>query len=173
MGQKKRIIMSNFFRIISNLIYFTIITKRKYQKEHLDEKVILCDASKAVKLPINKDPEYGKEWITSRRCSFILSNKSIKAGDWNIHIHDISRTELIKFNSLYGKGMVLKIRTINDENYQFGMQYNKIIEEQKAIKINEIRDEKLKKSLFSKVIRMIAIGYIIYMVIDYFIMSKI
>ncbi len=162
--------MNNLIRLLSNLIYFSFLTKKRYQKEHPDETVVLCDASKAVKLPVDKEPEYGREWVTSRRCSFLLSNKAIKAGNWTILLQDIAKTELIKFNYMYGKGMVLKVSTLNNENYQFGMQYNKAVEVQDFLELSEVREQRLKKSTLSMLLRVLAVGYILYVILDHFIL---
>ena len=163
--------MNSFIRKLSNLLYLSAVTKKKYQKEHPDEKIILCDASKAIELSEDKDPEYGKEWITARRCSVIITDKTIVAGNWTIPLDDIDVSELIKFNSLVGKGMVLKVKTKNGKHYQFGMQYNKNLEKQNALTFDSIREGKIKKSLFSKVIRILALGYILYKVLEYFVLN--
>ncbi|OHD07950.1 MAG: hypothetical protein A2086_01470 [Spirochaetes bacterium GWD1_27_9] len=162
--------MSDIIRKITNIIYNSNSIRKKYLLENPSEKIIMCDASKSVKLDEDKTPEYGKEWITAKRCVFIFSDKKIKAGKWEIPINQIDNAELIKFSTLYGKGMVLKISTIQNEYYQFGLQYNKEIENQNILNF-KISEQKLKLSLFSIIIRIIAISFLIYYIITKFIIK--
>ncbi|HBD94751.1 MAG: hypothetical protein A2015_01550 [Spirochaetes bacterium GWF1_31_7] len=160
--------MSEVIRKVTNFIYNTKSKRKKFVFSYPDEKIILCDAAKGVKLKNDKVPEYGKEWVIAKRCALLISEKQIIAGNWNINISDIKEAEVIKFGTIYGKGMVLKINTNNNEYYQFGLQYNKVLEEQNIITIN-IKKQELKLSIFSLLIRLLALGFLLYYIITKFI----
>ena len=160
--------MSEVIRKVTNFIYNTKSKRKHFSESFPNEKIILCDASKAVKLKRDKNPEYGKEWVIAKRCALLISEKQIIAGNWNINISDIKEAEVIKFGTIYGKGMVLKINTNNNEYYQFGLQYNKVLEEQNIITIN-IKKQELKLSIFSLLIRLLALGFLLYYIITKFI----
>ena len=157
--------MSDLMRNITNFIYNTKSKRKHFSESFPNEKIILCDASKAVKLKRDKNPEYGKGWIVSERWSLIISDKQINAGNWIINNSDINNAELIKFKTIYGKAMVLKINTNNDEHYQFGLQYNKTLEKQDIFSI-KISEQKLKLSLLSIMIRLVFFILLIYYLLE-------
>lgn len=95
----------------------------------------------------------------------LLTDKRIKCGQWNIPLEEIVSSELIKINTTFGPGQVLKIATKDQNNFQFGMQMNKEWTDQDVLPLT-LEKGKLKNSLFSMAIRLILIGYIIYWIIE-------
>ena len=73
----------------------------------------------------------------------------------------ISNAQLLKINSLFGGGQVLKVQTTDDKNYQFGMQLNPEWTSQQRLPLT-LEKGQLKHSAFSIIVRLIAVGYLIY-----------
>ena len=82
-------------------------------------------------------------------------------------LDDIESAQLIKINSLFGGGQVLKIQTKDDRYYQFGMQINPDWTLQTAL-VLLVEKGQLKYSTFSIVVRLLLIGYLLYWVYDRF-----
>ena len=85
-----------------------------------------------------------------------------------IQLEQIQSSQLLKFKSLFGDGVVLKLQTIDGTNYQFGMQINPEWIEQEVIPL-AYEQAKIKHSPFSVIVRIIAISYLIYWVYERFI----
>lgn len=152
-----------FNKITKNIVDFIYGTKKarvKFELENPHENVLAADASKGIITNSNENVARGTNWVTSQRAVVMLTNSKIICGKWKIPIEEIQSSKLIKINSLFGDGMVLKIQTKNDENYQFGMQINPEWIEQKALPLN-FKNGKVKYSIFSIVIRILAIAYLI------------
>ncbi|MCI2230405.1 hypothetical protein MC378_14595 [Polaribacter sp. MSW13] len=143
-----------------DFIYGTNRLRVKYELSNPNEKVFASDASKGIITNSNKDIVRGTNWVTSQRAVVMLTNSKIICGKWNIPINEIQSSQLIKINSLFGGGVVLKIQTGNNENYQFGMQINPEWIEQKVLPLT-FENGKVKYSIFSIIIRILAIGYLI------------
>lgn len=144
-----------------DLIYGTGRVRRKYQTENPSESVFAADASKGIVTTNNQDITRGLDWVTSQRAVVLLTDKKIVCGKWKIPLENIQKTQLIKINSLFGGGQVLKIQTKDDKNYQFGMQVNPEWTNQQALPLT-LEKGQVKHSAFSIIVRMIIVGYIIY-----------
>jgi len=150
---------------ITDFIYGTGRVRRQFSTQNPDEKVLAADASKGIMTKGNNDVKRGLDWVTSQRAVVLLTDKRIKCGQWNIPLEEIESSELIKINTTFGPGQVLKISTKDHNNFQFGMQMNKEWTDQEVIPLT-LEKGKLKNSLFSIAIRLILIGYIIYWIIE-------
>ena len=150
---------------ITDFIYGTQRVKRKYLSEHPDEKVFAADASKGILTKGESGIIRGFDWVTSQRAVVLLTDKRIKCGKWDISIDKIADAKLVKINSTFGSGQVLKIHTTDDDNFQFGTQMNHEWTTQKVLPLT-FEKGKLKYSLFSIIIRIILLAYVIYWIIE-------
>jgi hypothetical protein len=149
---------------ITDFIYNTGKVKRKYLTDYPDERILAADASKGIITKGNEEVQRNSAWITSQRAVLLLTNKRIKCGKWNIPLDNINAAQLAKIQTTFGPGQVLKIETKDQVNYQFGMQMNREWTEQTVLPLTLV-NEKLKFSLFSLVIRLLLLGYLIYWII--------
>lgn len=151
-----------------DLIYGTGRAKRKFERDNPNEKVIAADASKGIVTTTNQDVQHGLEWVTSQRAIVLLTEKKLVCGKWTIPLEAISKAQLLKVNSLFGGGQVLKVQTTDDKNYQFGMQLNPEWTNQQQLPLT-LEKGQVKHSAFSIIIRLIAVGYLIYWIYERFI----
>ena len=152
--------MNKLLKLFVDFIYRTS-SKRKKFESRTNEKVLAADASKGISTMRNADIKRGANWVASQRAVILLTNTQIVCGKWTIPLDIVSDAKLVKVKSLFGGGQILKIDTINNESYQFGMQINDEWINQTALKL-KVEDGKIKMSAFSWIIRIIAIGYLIY-----------
>lgn len=150
-----------------DLIYGTGRARRKFELDHPTEKVLAADASKGIVTTTNQDIQRGVDWVTSQRAVVMLTNKKIICGKWTIPLDTISTAQLLKINSLFVSGQVLKIQTTDDKNYQFGMQLNPEWTTQTLLPLT-LEKGQLKYSAFSIVVRLILLGYFIYWLYERF-----
>ena len=87
---------------------------------------------------------------------------------WTISLDTITSAQLLKINSLFGGGQVLKVQTTDDNNYQFGMQLNPEWTNQKRLPL-KLEKGQVKHSAFSIIVRLIVVGYLIYWLYERFI----
>lgn len=151
-----------------DLIYGTGRARRKFERDNPNEKVIAADASKGIVTTTNQEIRRGLDWVTSQRAVVMLTDKKIICGKWIIPFDTIATAQLIKTNSLFGGGQVLKIQTADDKNYQFGMQLNPKWTNQQQLKLT-LEKGQVKHSPFSIIVRLIAVGYLIYWLYERFI----
>ena len=144
-----------------DLIYGTRSVRRKFQAKNPTETVLASDASKGIMTTNNQDIKRGIDWVISQRAVVLLTDKKIICGKWTIPLDNIKSAQLLKISSLFSSGQVLKIQTNDDKNYQFGMQMNLEWINQKKLPLTLEKGE-VKNSLFSIIVRIIAIGYLIY-----------
>ena len=144
-----------------DLIYGTERVRRKYEETNPDEKVVAADAAKGIITNQDQAITRGTDWITSQRAIVLLTSKRVVCGKWKIPIEQIQSSQLLKFRSLFGEGAVLKLQTVDGTNYQFGMQINPEWTEQQIIPLT-YEQAKIKHSAFSVIVRIVAIGYLIY-----------
>ena len=147
----------NILKKITDFIYGTRQVRRQYSTENPDEKVLAADASKGIMTKGNNDVRRGLDWVTSQRAVVLLTNKRIKCGQWNIPLEEIVSSELVKINTSFGPGQVLKITTKDQNNFQFGMQVNGEWTDQKVLSLT-IEKGELKNSIFSTVLRLMLLG---------------
>jgi len=160
--------INRLFKGFVDLIYGTGRARRKFERLNPGEKVLAADASKGIITKDNQDIQRGHDWVTSQRAVVLLTNKKIICGKWTIPLDIISTAQLIKINSLFGSGQVLKVQTVYGENYQFGMQINPEWTSQQRLPLT-LEKGKVKHSVFSIIIRIIAIGYLFYWFYEQFI----
>ena len=150
-----------------DLIYGTKQVRKKFELDHPTEKVLAADASKGIITSSNEDVTRGLNWITSQRAVILLTDDKIVCGKWTIPLHTIASAKLMKFSSLLGGIHVLKIQTVDNVNYQFGMQLNSEWTKQQRIPLT-LEKGKVKQSTFSTLVRLFALGYLIYLLYERF-----
>jgi hypothetical protein len=158
--------MDKFFKLLVDFFFRTNAKRKKFETLE-NEKVLAADGSKGIMTKENKEITRGADWIISQRAVIFLTNKRIVCGKWNIPIEKISRATLVKIKSIFGGGQVLKIDTIDNESYQFGMQNNNEWINQNVLNIT-VEDGNVKTSLFSWLLRIIVFGYLIYWLLQEF-----
>lgn len=152
---------------IVDIIYGTERTRRNFERDNPNEKVLAADASKGIMTTTNQEIQRGLDWVTSQRAVVLLTDKNLVCGKWTIPLDTISTAKLLKINSLFGGGQVLKVQTIDNKNYQFGMQLNpEWINQQQLPLILE--KGQVKNSAFSIMVRLIVFGYLIYWIYEKF-----
>ena len=162
--------MNKLMKEFVDLIYGTGRERRKYQLTNPTENVLAADASKGIVTTNNQDIQRGFDWVTSQRAVVLLTDTKIVSGKWIIPLDTIDTIQLLKINSLFGAGQVLKVQTKDDKNYQFGMQLNPEWTNQQVIPLTLVKGQ-IKYSLFSVVVRVILIAYFIYWLYDRFIQN--
>lgn len=151
-----------------DLIYRTRRVRRKFERDNPNEKVLAADASKGIVTTTNQDIQRGLDWVTSQRGVVLLTDQKLVCGKWTIPLDNISKAQLLKINSLFGGGQVLKVQTTDNKNYQFGMQLNPEWTSQQRLPLT-LEKGQIKHSAFSIIVRLIAVGYLIYWVYERFI----
>jgi hypothetical protein len=129
--------------------------------------VLAADASKGIVTTTNHEIQRGLDWVTSQRAVVLLTDKKIVCGKWTIPLDRVSKAQLLKINSLFGGGQVLKVQTTDDKNFQFGMQINPEWTNQQLLPLT-LEKGRVKNSVFSIVVRIIGISYLIYWLYERF-----
>ncbi|MEQ1732732.1 MAG: hypothetical protein ABL940_03615 [Bacteroidia bacterium] len=160
--------INQLLKRLIDLIYGTRRIKRKFELSNPSERVFATDASKGIMTTTNQDIKRGLNWATSQRAIVILTDQKIICGNWIIPLDSISTAQLVKINSLFGGGQVLKIQTTDDKNYQFGMQLNPEWTSQKKLPLT-LEKGQIKHTTISIILRLIAVGYLIYWIYERFI----
>lgn len=148
--------------------YGTGRVRRKYELDHPNEKVLAADASKGIVTKTHQDIQRGLDWVMSQRAVVLLTDKKLVCGKWTIPLDTITTAQLLKINSLFGSGQVLKVQTTDDKNYQFGMQLNPEWTSQQRLPLT-LEKAPVKNSPFNSVVRLVAVGYLIYWIYTRFI----
>ena len=144
--------MKKTLKSLTDLMYRTKRTRRKFELDNPDEVVLAADASKGI-IATDHNLQRGPQWITSQRAVILLTDKRIICGKWTIPLDTISFASLLT----YGTGQVLMLETNTGEKYQFGMQYNPEWESQQVLSL-AFGKVKAKYSLFSIVVRVILVS---------------
>ena len=150
-----------------DLIYGVGRVKANYLKTNPTEKIFAADGSKGITTKGDKGIERGLEWVTSQRAVVLLTDKRIQSGKWSIPLENIETAQLLKINSLFGPGQVLKLKTRDDNHYQFGMQFNPEWRNQNVLPLT-IEQGHVKTSTFTLIMRLILVGYMIYGLLEVF-----
>lgn len=153
-----------------DLLYGTRRVRRKFVINNPNEKVLAADASKGILTTTNEDIQRGLEWVTSQRAVILLTDKKLVCGKWTIPLDTITTAQLLKINSLFGDGQVLKVQTTDHKNYQFGMQLNPEWTSQQLLPLT-IEKGHVKNSAYSIIVRLIAVGFLIYWIYERFIVN--
>lgn len=146
-----------------NVIYGTNRAVKKFKLNHPNEQIIAASGVKGVKSTPKSEVDTGAQWVVARRAVAILTDKRIKCGDWDIPLSAINSAELILLRGLISKGQLLNISTKDNVGYQLGMQLNKDWLKSEQLNLS-YTNKKLKVSTFSWVMRIILIGYLIYLI---------
>ena len=157
-----------FLKGLADLLYGTERTRRKFERDNPYEKVLAADASKGIVTTTNHDIQRGMDWVTSQRAVVLLTDKKLVFGNWTIPLDTISTAQLFKINSLLGGGQVLKVQTTDDKNYQFGMQLNPEWTSQQRLPLT-LEQGQVNNSMYSIIVRLVAVGYLIYWIYRQFI----
>jgi hypothetical protein len=152
-----------------DLIYGVGRIKTNYLRSHPTEKILAADGSKGITTKGDKEIERGFDWVKSQRAVVLLTDKKIKCGHWDIPLESIESAQLLKISSLFGQGQVLKLKTKDDNHYQFGMQLNPEWTAQNILPLT-LKKGQVRTSTFSLILRLILIGYAIYWVLRTFVL---
>jgi hypothetical protein len=153
-----------------DLIYGTGRFRRNFERMNPNEKVLAADGCKGIVTPMNQSIQRGSDWMTSQRAIILLTDQKIICGPWEIPFDTIQSAQLIKVNSEFGAGQVLKVQTKNEKHYQFGMQLNPEWTEQQQLPLT-LQKGKLQYSFLSILFRVLVYGYLIYWVYERFVAS--
>ncbi|SFU70864.1 hypothetical protein SAMN05216364_10844, partial [Porphyromonadaceae bacterium KHP3R9] len=164
----KTTMINQLLKGLVDLIYGTGRVRRKFELENLNEKVLAADASKGIVTTTNQDIQRGLDWVTSQRAVVLLTDKKLICGKWTIPLDNIASAQLVKINSIFGGGQVLKVQTTDEKNYQFGMQLNPEWTSQQRLPLT-LEKGQVKNSAFSIIVRLFAVGYLIYWIYERFI----
>jgi hypothetical protein len=162
--------INQLLKRLVDLIYGTGRVRREFEQENPSEKVLAADASKGIVTSTNQDIQRGLDWVISQRAVVLLTENKIICGKWSIPLDTISTAQLLKINSLFGAGQILKVQTTDDKNYQFGMQLNPEWTNQQRLPLKYEKGQ-VKYSAFSIIIRIILVGYLIYWLYERFIVN--
>jgi hypothetical protein len=144
-----------------DLIYGVGRVKSNYSRANPTERILAADGSKGITTKGDKGIERGLEWVTSQRAVVLLTDKKIKCGQWDIPLENIETAQLLKINSLFGPGQVLKLKTKDDNHYQFGMQFSPEWTNQNVLPLT-LEQGQVKTSIFSWILRLILVVYLLY-----------
>ncbi|MEL6835168.1 MAG: hypothetical protein AAFY48_03240 [Bacteroidota bacterium] len=147
---------------ITDFIYGTNRVRRKYEAKYPAETVLAADACKGTRVKGEEQIERGAKWVVSKRAVIILTDKNISCGDWLIKLDDIEKATLVLFDSFWGAGQVLQIKTKEQLHFQFGMQRNPAWDSQDALPLT-VEKGKLKYSWYSIIVRLLAVAYLLYL----------
>lgn len=150
-----------------DLIYGVGRAKTNFLRSNPTERILAADGSKGITTKGDKGIERGLDWVTSQRAVVLLTDKRIKCGHWDIPLEQIKTVQLLKINSLFGQGQVLKLKTKDDNHYQFGMQFNPEWTNQNVLPLT-LEQGQVKTSTFSLIVRLMLVGYIIYWLLGTF-----
>ena len=151
----------DFNKKFVDLFYKTKRVKSKFETENPNELVLASDACKAISTKKDESIQKGFNWVISQRDVILLTNKRIIFDQYSIPLEIISSAELVQLKTMFGKGQVLKVSTIDNDCYQFGMQFNSEWLNQKVLPLT-IEKGQIEYSTFSILIRIFIVGYLIY-----------
>ena len=157
--------LSTFLRILVDVAYLVPFKVKRFHTKHPNETVLVAGGSKAIRLKEDQKVSRGAKWIVAKRGVLILSDKRLVCGSWNIELDQIVNAQILKTKSFFVKALVLKIETKEVQHYQFGLQYDPKWIAQKVLPV-KIEEGKIAYSLFSIIIRLALLGYIIWWIIQ-------
>jgi len=112
----------------------------------------------------DKEPRYSHNWVSAKRAWFKIYSDHFECGSWNIKFDKINKINIYKSKQLFIPVKILHIIT-DKQSYQFG--FNPWASPEKDITLNiEEQNINLKYSIFSTVLRIILLIYIIYWILD-------
>lgn len=106
------------------------------------------------------EPRYSSSWLLAKRTFFSVYDDRVEIGSWKIPFEDIKDIVLYKTKQMFIPVSVLVIQT-DEKNYQVGFNpwVNPVKNIPKEVRIEKVR---LKYSIFSIVIRVVLVVYIVY-----------
>lgn len=112
------------------------------------------------------NPRHSHNWVTSKRAQFKIYEDHISCGSWTFTLNQI--TNPIVFNS---KQMFMSVQVLqfdfNGETYQFG--FNPWAKPLEYLPFSyKTENIKIKHSLFSIVVRVFVLVYLIYYIWQYY-----
>ncbi len=153
----------NVLKNVTDFFYRTGRVKNKFSNDFPEEKVLAADASKALLSKGTGKIKWGVDWVTSQRAVVLLTDRRIKYGYWDIPLEEVERAQLVKVNSLFGSGQILKITTCDNYSFQFGMQRNREWTDQSVLPIT-LEKGKLQYSLLNMLSKVIIVGFLVYFI---------
>lgn len=116
-----------------------------FKKEYPEEKIQICEFGKGILT--REDAAQFEEYVTSQESPIILSDKRIKANEWNILLADIEKALLMKntiaTGSLFGKKATLILRVKNKQmRYGFDLKDETRWQNQNVLKVQYLQPEK-------------------------------
>jgi hypothetical protein len=154
-------------KFLMNLLYLVPLKVKRLKRKNPDIEVFAAGAAKARKIKGDHKPRYEFGWAAARRSVLILASDGLHCGNWFVPLNTISEATLIKVAG----GAVLKVSTTDEKYYQFGLQYDPAWEEQSVLPVKIERTE-LKYSVISLIVRLIAVGVLIWSVINDFVQQS-
>ena len=125
----------------------------------MKESVIYKAWCKATNLE-DSEPRYSQNWIVSKRAWFKMFGDRIECGNWTIPYEKVTKAIVYRTKQMFIPVTVLHLIT-NEGSYQFG--FNPWANPIKHLNIEyEEQEIRLKYSVFSIVIRVLLVLYIIY-----------
>jgi hypothetical protein len=156
--------LERVYLFLTNMLYLIPLQVNRFQGRNPQAQILAVGASKARRLAANTAIQHEAGWITSRRAALILTKDRLICGSWNIPLASITSATLHRVKAFAARGLVLKVAT-DKHHYQFGLQYDPAWERQTALPL-VIEDSKIGYSLFSIVIRVILVAYLIWFFLD-------
>lgn len=149
--------MKSTMKTLVDVVYRYKTKLKNFQDKYPKDTIIAYGGCKGIKLNNDRNVKSGLKWLLSRRGFFILTNKRIVLGNWEILIDDVKRAELVKG----GGGMILKIAKSESEHYQFGLQHINELLDQNVLDIAIVKHS-VNVSIHSIIIRIALAAYIGY-----------
>jgi hypothetical protein len=155
------------YRVVTNALYLVPLRVSRLKAEEPDIQVLAAGATKARKMGEETDVKYEPGWVVARRGVLILTGDKLICGPWKIPLATITGATLLRvIGPFFAKGLVLKVSTAGGSHYQFGLQYDPAWESQTALKLT-VEDSKIKYSVFSILVRIVAVALLTWLVIQW------
>ena len=138
--------------------------RAEFTKEYPEEKILVCDLAKGILT--REDAAQMEDYVSIQECLIILSDRRIKANQWNIKLSDITKASLVKHTGkLFEKKTSLILRLRNQPvQYQFELKDEKSWLTQQVLPVHYLQPEKGNYSLLI-ILAMVIIGIVVMMVL--------
>ena len=107
-------------------------------------------------------PRHSFNWAVSRRGWFRVFADRVECGDWRIPLSSIRRAVMYQGRALFMPARVLEIQT-ETKSFQFGFNPWVSVDRRLPFQFERLK-VKLGYSPFSIVVRVIALGYLLYVI---------
>jgi hypothetical protein len=132
---------------------------KQFERKNPDLQLITAGATKARMMKSDRKTRPGLGWAMARRSVLFLSEDGLHCGNWFIPLNTIAEATLVKTPT----GAILKVRTIEDYYYQFGLMSNPAWEEQTTLQI-KVEYSDLILSATTIVVRLAIVVYFLSLV---------